>query len=451
MATVEDHLLLHDSFYVVITGANSGVGLAIGCRLIDEFLQTRPHSQSLVLIVTTRSKSKGDSTIQHLRAHLLAARRKFDKTLLSTSELLQRRVLFRQEVLDLTNLISIQKICERLRDSTPKLDVVICNAGIGGWDGLYWGLAIWSFLTDWKNAMTWPTFKKSGVGWVTRPQTQALGKEAKVDEPSLGDVFCANVFGHYCLGHYLAPLLAKHNESEQTRGRLIWVSSLEAYTHSFDVGDLQGLFSLQPYESSKRLTDLLAITSRASSTASLVNQYLDHAKDTPTTTTPRIYVAHPGICGTSIMALNAVLNCLMFLAMYVTRWLGSEWHVVTAYKGASSMVWLALAKQSTLDAMEAREGVGKWGSAVDWWGRERVDRTEVNGWGWGGAVGEKGRRKGRNPHAKDLTETDKQAFEETGKICWMEMEKLRLEWEARLPDVGVRAKLEWGTSASIAI
>ncbi|KAH7135973.1 3-keto-steroid reductase [Dendryphion nanum] len=441
MATTTDLPQREEGFYVVITGANSGVGFAIGCRLIDEFLQTHPQEQSLVLIITTRNKSKGDATIKLLKQHLDKVCRRFEVDIPGVSALLQRRVIFRQEVLDLSSLISIQKLSKRLHETVPKLDAVICNAGIGGWEGVNFGKAIWLILTDWKNAMTWPTFKRSGVGWRTKPQITTSGKGKEIEEPVLGDVFCANLFGHYCFGHYLAPLLANHARSEHTRGRLIWVSSLEAYDYAFDLNDFQGLSSTQPYESSKRLTDLLAISSTFPSTAPLVDQYLGHTEDTAQTTKPRIYISHPGICGTSIMTLNVILEYLMFLAMYIARWLGSEWHTVEAYKGACSMVWLVLAKQSTLDAMESQEGVGKWGSATDWWGRERVDRTEVDGWGWGGILGEKTRKKGRHPHAKDLSKEDKQTFEKTGKSCWAEMEKLRLEWEARLNDAGVGVRM----------
>lgn len=365
------------------------------------------------------------------------------------SMLLQRRVYFRQEILDLTSILSVQQLSKRLRETTPKIDVVICNAGIGGWEDLYWGRAVWTVLTRWKSAVTWPTFKKSGVGWVTKPQVPPVEDGKKVEEPSLGEVFTANLFGHYLLGHYLAPLLWRAGADGQRKGRLIWVSSLEAYSHSFDINEMQSIKSTQPYESSKRQTDLMGITSVLPSTTPLVNQYLSSpAKNASTEvnlSTPRIYVAHPGICGTAIFPLPLILEYCMLFVFYMARWLGSMWHPVTSYKGACAMVWLALADESTLDKMEAREGVGKWGSACDIWGNERVERTEVEGWGWGGRledVDEGKRRKGRSPYAKDLTTQDKEKFVETGRRCWEEMESLRLEWEERLEDAGVGIKLD---------
>jgi 3-keto steroid reductase len=406
--------------------------------LIDEFLQTRPQTESLVLIITTRDQRKGDAAIAKLQKHLRQVFEKHERTLPGISQVLQGRVHFRQERLDLLSLLSVQRLAKRLRETTPKLDAVICNAGIGGWTGIDWPLAIFSILTTWKKALTYPTFKIAGTGGVTKPQIPA---DTQVEEPPLGEVFCANMFGHYLLGHYLAPLLARHRPNEDSRGRIIWVSSIEAYDHTFDVEDIQGILSSVPYESSKRLTDIMAITSTLPCVSQRVDQYLGSTELPEKSTKPRIYVAHPGICGTSIVPLPLILEYLMFAAFYLARLLGSQWHTATVDKGAVSMVWLALAKQSTLDNMEAKEGAAKWGSATDVWGQERVERTEVAGWGWGGKLGEY-KRKGRDPYAQELTQQSANKFRETGEKCWEEMERLRVEWENRLRVAGVAVDVD---------
>jgi 3-keto steroid reductase len=407
--------------------------------LIDEFLQTRPQNESLVLIITTRDQRKGDATIEKLETHLRKVCQSHERTLPGISKVLQQRVHFRQERLDLLSLVSVQKLCKRLRETTPKLDAVICNAGIGGWTGINWPLAIWSIVTTWRKALTYPIYKVAGTGWVTKPQIPADKKSEA--EPALGQVFCANFFGHYLLGHYLAPLLARHAQSEDTKGRIIWVSSLEAYDFTFDIEDMQGIRSQVPYESSKRLTDVMAITSALPSASNAVDHYLGAAGSSEKTTKPCIYVSHPGICGTSIMVLPFFLEYLMVVGFYLARCLGSQWHTITAEKGAVAMVWLALASQSTLDTMEQKEGVGKWGSATDFWGQERVERTEVAGWGWGGKLGEY-ERKGRDPHAQDLTKESQERFLKKGRECWEEMEKLRIQWENRLRAAGVGIEMD---------
>jgi len=108
------------------------------------------------------------------------------------------------------------------------------------------------------------------------------------------------------------------------------------------------------------------------------------------------------------------------------------------------MTWLALASQDTLDDMEksdttSTDGEGgkkkdgikggvmrraaKWGSAVNWLGKERVKKSEVDGW-----YDDKG---------MGITdEREKLAFEESARECWKRMEELRGQWEERLKAAG---------------
>lgn len=459
-------------FYALVTGVNrsgttprnseleitdenrnpSGLGFAICCRLIDEFLQTRPHSHTLVLIITTRDRRKSDDAAARLQKHLQRACHNAEKKMPGIGMLLQRRVRFQQELLDLTSILSVLRLGKKLRASTARIDALLLNAGIGGWTGIDWTTAVYTVLTDWVQATTWPVYKRSSVGWVTKPQLPSVQTEGRIfdgeaspgiSEPPLGEVFCANVFGHYLLAHDLVPLLSARSDSEGGCGRIIWLSSLDTHAGSLSLDDLQSITKAQAYESSKRVTDVLVLTSELGSTGPWVDHYLSYPATSNTnledarhtSSRPRIYLAHPGICATSIIPLPYILTLAMSAAFYIARFLGSMWHTCSPYTGACAPVWLALAPQTTLDALEGRDGKGKWGSATDPWGRERVARTEVEGWGWGGKVtqktkGSKGRRRG----ATDLTENDKADFEELGKVCWKEMEKLRVEWEKRIGD-----------------
>lgn len=347
-------------------------------------------------------------------------------------------------LLDLLSLVSVKRLARTLVQRGKGIDVLILNAGIGGWKGLNWPVAAWSVITDTVNATTYPTYKLGDRGRAARMQMggeksgvvgRAGGMQEQEQEPRLGEVFTANVFGHYMLTHLLMPVLKGDDEDA---ARIVWVSSIEAYPHSFRTEDLQGMDTDAPYESSKRLTDLLALTSGLPATRLYTSTYLDG--DEQGGSTPKIYVCHPGICATSIADLHVVLHYCMLGVMYLARWLGSPWHPVSAYLGAVAPVWLALAAQSTLAELEEQGGKGKWGSSTDREGSERVIRTEVSGWGWGGTVGEKADGSMRSNHGRwkgmvDVTDESRAEFEATGREVWKEMEELRVEWEARLKDV----------------
>lgn len=389
---------------------------------MDEFFSTRYSSQRLHLILTTRTQPKAQDTIARLEKHL------------QRSSVPPNRVTLQSEIVDLTSLLSVRALLSKLLETIPKLDAVILNAGTGGFTGLNWSLALWSLLRNPVHAVTWPTFKRAQVGSLTQLQLPAekrgTGNQWN-DEPPLGEVFCANVFGHYMLAHNLIPLLAARGESSEQSGRIIWISTIEAHESCFSLSDIQALRTPLAYESSKRLTDILALSSSLPSTRPWTSRYLPCLS--PSDSTPpkvKMYISHPGVCATSIVPLHFPLAHILAIPLYIARWLGSPWHTVTAYRGACAPVWLALSRQAELDRLERTDGPGKWGSATDLWGQERATRTEVEGWGYGGVVGEDVRgRKGRKPGASDLTEEARHSFEELGRSCWKQMESLREEWE----------------------
>lgn len=347
------------------------------------------------------------------------------------------------EHVDLCDLLTVRALSRRLVASIPKLDVIVLNAGIAGFTGLNWFRAIWLTLTDLVHAVTWPSSYTIGaMGTLVNKQTQLA------DEPPLGQVFCANVFGHYLLSHYLMPLLQRSD----VPGRIIWTSSLEATPTAFDITDIQGLKAARAYESVKYLTDLLALTSPMLSTSPWTDKFFssdenntdkyDAPRRTMTVTRrPNMYVAHPGICATSILPLILPMYYAMITTFLFARFLGSPWHVISSYRGAAASVWLSLAPQPVIDAAEAAYaalggGRVKWGSSCDRLGRESVVCTEVEGWGFGGVVGAPqvggDRTRRRKKAAKDLTAEERVEFEELGRKCWKEMEELRSHWDGIL-------------------
>lgn len=405
------------------------------------------------MIFTTRNSKKGTDTLNRLQQYLVS----------SHNDTQSSRVTFIPETVDLANLPSVRALSRRLLSSLPKLDSIILNAGLGGWTGINWPLAIWSVLTDLVHAVSWPNFKVASAGVLTDPQTALAGADK---EPRLGAIFAANVFGHYMLAHNLVPLLknsAIGGSDLRGSGRIIWVSSLEASLKYLDLDDIQGLRTPSAYESSKALTDVLAITSDLPSSAPWVKSFYsiedsDAASNENTTDHPQtqsqqsnMYLSHPGICGSGILPLSLPLYYLMMAAFWGARLLGSPWHTLSTYLGACAPVWLALSTQNVLNtAEEPYRGHGggrvKWGSSCGFFGCDRPVCTEVEGWGFGGVVGpavlQEDRCRRRKRGAVDLRGEERVVFEELGRECWRRMEELRVEWDGVLDRAEAEAESE---------
>lgn len=343
----------------------------------------------------------------------------------------------------------------------PRLDVVVLSAGIGGWLGVDWIPAIKQVLLDTVEAVTWPKFKLANTGAVLKPQSsfpdpktgEAAASSSDQKEPALGEVFCSNVFGHYILAHELMPLLSRPASSgSQVGGKIIWVSSIEALTEHLSLDDMQALKSGTPYEDSKRLIDVLSLTSELPSVGRIAAPYFDSANTVTATKAaagkqqpakgasslvkPKIYVTQPGIFASEIMPLPFFLVVIYKWLFLIVRWIGSPWHTIEPVKAAVAPVWLALTDTDELEDMEAH-GMhkAKWGSATNTSGDERVMKTEVPGWGWDGSVGGENdgeKRKGRKRDAVDLTQEAKEDFEILGVKIWTRMEELRRDWEGIL-------------------
>ncbi|KAI1768553.1 hypothetical protein GGR53DRAFT_477328 [Hypoxylon sp. FL1150] len=455
----------HKQYFVLLTGANSGVGLGTGQRIIDEFLASRSLACHLILIPTTRSLAKSRDTARALRAHLEATA--------ASSETLRARAggpdydprsaVARVHILgiqlDLCNLRSIygaarQLVGGEISDPTgvipgtvriPRLDVALLNAGIGGWSGLDWpGFAKQVCRVGIVQSATFPSFKKALPAAVL-DQRKLLGdaSELKTEPPELAEVFCANVFGHYVLAHELLPLLSRSTPDE-TPGRVVWTSTIDAGPEHLRFDDFQARRFTAPYESSKRITDLLCLTASLPSVTKVSDRFFDSSPSAASKPVkPRFYVSQPGVVCSPLFPLNWFLFCAYWYAMLLARWLGSPWHPVTGYLGACASVWLALADQETLDAVRAERS--KWGSSCTRGGVAAPKRTEIEGWAWEGRIEtredlerddtEKGvlsKRRGRKWDAEDLTEEKRAAFEEDGRRCWEELERLRTAWEEAL-------------------
>ncbi|KAI2633502.1 hypothetical protein GGS21DRAFT_138800 [Xylaria nigripes] len=452
-----------DLYCVLITGANSGVGVGIGQRIIDEFLNSRPPSSHLVLIPTTRSKTKSRDAVLALRHHL--------RQTAHTSKLLRdraganydpRSVIARVHVLsvqiDLCNLRSIyaaadQLVSGRVTDPTnviddvkiPRLDAVLLNAGVGGWEGLNWfGFAKQIVTRGLIQATTYPYYKKALPKAVVLDSQKLLGSDSPKSAPpppELAEVFCANVFGHYVFAHELLPLLSRTNASE-TPGRVVWTSTVDAGHDHLDFDDFQAQRYMAPYENSKRITDLISLTAALPGAQKVSAPYFTSPSTAEKSVKPRFYLSHPGIVCTPMFPLNWFLYFWYWVTMQVTRLCGSPWHTIDVYTAACATCWLALADQSSLDRVGAQKC--KWGSSATRTGQAAPKKSEVEGWGWqgeiedaeairrDGALGVLRKTVGRKWNAATLTKEQRAEFEADGIRCWAEMERLRVAWEVAL-------------------
>ncbi|KAJ1327972.1 3-keto steroid reductase [Microdochium nivale] len=461
----------HDLHFVLITGANSGVGLGICQRLIDDFLASRPLSAHLILLPTTRSARKSSETIIALREHL--------HTAATTSARLQARAgldydpqdaIARVHVLsvqvDLCNIHSVYAAADQLVYGTisdptgvipdvkiPRLDAAMFNAGIGGWSGLNWFGLFWQIIRRGiPQATTFPQFKLATFPAVMLDTKKLLGPTANPKQPptQLAEVFTANLFGHYLLAHELMPLLSREDPKEQP-GRIIFTSSIDAGHEHLSFTHFQAQRTTPPYESSKRITDIISLTATLPSVQPLTESFfkLPTSSKVPVVR-PKMYVTHPGIVCTPLFPLHFILFFFYRLVMYLSRMMGSPWHVVESYLGACATAWVGLEDQTVLDAKKAH--LVKWGSSVAPFGGEAMPKkTEVEGWGWQGDVVAGGddaataggdepedmpgmlrNVKGRKWDAVALTQEAREQFEQDGRACWTELERLRGEWESAI-------------------
>ncbi|KAG6030635.1 hypothetical protein E4U41_007795 [Claviceps citrina] len=459
----------HEQLFVLVTGANSGIGLGIAQHLIDEFLRSRSLRSHLIVMPTTRSSSKSLDTIRQLRAYAAKASR-------SSTALASRagpdykwqdavaRIHILSLQVDLCDLRGVRDLARTLRCGTvsnppglegeylrdvriPRLDSVVCNAAYGGWSGLSYPQAVWDFFARGIVQMaTWPEFKLALPTCILneRPGYNYPPK------PLLGEVFCACVFGHYMLAHHLMALLSRPPAEEvgapsPPPGRIIWSSSVEAVRKVFDVNDIQCFGRPEAYESAKRLTDLLSLTSSLPAVRPYSSRFFTIDDDEAAASRaakqvvpPKLYLTHPGVVASTLFPLPRFLFWAYELVLAICRWLGSPWHNPSGYHGAKAAAWVVLEDQETLDA--ARGDRVKWGSSTDSSLRVDVKKTEVEDWGWDGtpetaesiaadtAVGVLRKSIGRKMGIRDADAESIADFEAVGARCWRQLEELRAEW-----------------------
>ncbi|KAJ2359280.1 hypothetical protein IWW50_000002 [Coemansia erecta] len=276
-----------DARVAVVTGANSGVGLAIAQRLLS-------ISIAEIVVLACRSQTRAAQA----RAQLLAEFPRADVRLVE---------------LDTSSVASVLAAAQEIT-ALGRVDLLFCNAG----------------------AMAIASLDVCGIvrGLLTHPIAFFESSEALVQRrgllsgDGLGLTFQTNVFGHYLLIHKLTDLMAATNAC------VIWTGS-SASRLEFSMADYQHVHGAKPYESSKYIVDQIAVPLDARL----------HKRGV------RCFVAEPGNVRSGFMAgLDIpVLQLLIAVVFFLLRTLGFRRFTIDAGCASAACIFIALAAPDKLD------------------------------------------------------------------------------------------------------
>ncbi|KAG2148026.1 NAD(P)-binding protein [Suillus clintonianus] len=335
---------------VVVTGANSGIGLGICQRLLVQLISKSPtdaqphydfHVQSkivdgvsfngLTLILACRSRQRGEAARDKLYQFADEQVRQHETFpgYDGHAETFRKHLTIVVHTVDLSRIQTVFRFADEVTKTYPYVSHLICNAGVASFVSINWFLAIKQLATDWIEAVTAPIYYTQEVG--------------QLSQDGLGWVWQCNVFGHYVLFRALKAHLAKYQTS--TGARVIWMSSHESNPMYYDPTDWQLTKSAHSYESSKFQMDLIA--------HNLDQASLQDSDGLPT----RHLTVLPGVAGTNIASalLGTFSSICMFLSFYLARFLGSPYHLISAFKASISAVHLCLVPLAFLPTVDPTE------------------------------------------------------------------------------------------------
>ncbi|XP_060940648.1 3-keto-steroid reductase/17-beta-hydroxysteroid dehydrogenase 7-like [Limanda limanda] len=276
---------------VVVTGANSGIGLALCERLLTEDAQ-------LLLCLACRNMQRAE-----------AAR---DALLTSHSD---ARVDLLH--LDVGSVESVLAAAQEVRARYSRVDFLYLNAGI-----------MPNPQVD-RKAFFKGLFSKNVINMFSTAEG-ILTQQDRVNADGLQEVFATNLFGHFLLIRELEPLLCEAGHTS----RVVWTSSSNARRSAFNIEDLQHRNGTEPYSSSKYASDLLSLAlSKHKNSQGLFSS-----------------VICPGLVMTNLTygILPSFFWTLIMPIMWLIR-IFTNTFTLTPSNGAEALHWLFLQKPESLD------------------------------------------------------------------------------------------------------
>ncbi|KAI8615896.1 hypothetical protein BC830DRAFT_254080 [Chytriomyces sp. MP71] len=284
MMTRENPTQMSNHPVYVVTGSNTGIGYSIADQLLEIHGKT-----GVTVVLACRNLAKASVAC----ASLLA------KHGLSPS--------IKVEVLecDLSLAASVLAASVELRTRLAphgRITALVFNAGMIPIDCISIPAAVRAFVRNPANVVnaTGDTIIQHR-GVITR------------DGLHLGEAFAANFFGHFLLLRELEDLLVED-------GRVIWMTSNTAEAKFFNAEDLMCLKGTHPYESAKRLIEIVA--------PELSKRGLKCA------------IANPGVSATDVVQGKVPLWAVVIF-LYIVRFFGIVGVNITPFNSAKAPVYLA--------------------------------------------------------------------------------------------------------------